>query len=153
MYWADRGDKTVIKKRAPDGTITVHAAGPFSDVRWMTAAPDGIVYLVDGVRLLRLALDGSATTLVPTLTEKRPPFQGGLWPGVDGTVYVAVPDERLVYEVSKNGRRRVAARSSLLWVAYGGLLDRQGRLWLLETSMINAVRVRRIDKNGKETVY
>lgn len=161
MYWADRGATTVVKRRAADGTIRTHSTGPFKDVRWMTVTPDGIVYLVDSGRLLRLAADGSVATVVPALSAEKPPpagvsdphYQGGLWPGAGGTVYVSVPGERLVLEVKPDGSMRVAARSPLMWAAYGGMLDRRGNLWLLETSKVNAVRVRRIDKSGKEKVY
>lgn len=161
MYWADREGTTVVKKRAPDGTIRTHSTGPFRDVRWMTATPDGLVYLVDSGRLLRIAADGSVLTVLAAVTAEKPApahvadphYQGGLWPGADGAVIVSVPEERLVLEVKPDGSTRVAARSPLLWAAYGGMLDRHGSLWLLETSKINAVRVRRIDKSGKERVY
>jgi hypothetical protein len=161
MYWADRGSTTVIKKRVPSGAVVTHATGPFRDVRWMTASPDGVVYLIDSGRLLRIAIDGSVSTVLAAVTaEKKPParvtdphYQGGLWPGSGGSIDVAVPEERLVLEVKPDGSTRIAARSPLLWAAYGGLLDRRGNLWLLETSKVNAVRVRRIDKDGKERVY
>jgi hypothetical protein len=161
MYWADRGAKTVIKKRAPDGTISVLASGPFRDVRWMTATAEGIVFLVDSGRLVRLASDGAMTTVLAAVSAKVPPpsrvsdphYQGGLFPGEDGSVYVTVPEERLVLKVDRGGGTHVAANSPRGWAAYGGMIDRAGNLWLLETSSINAVRVRRIDKDGKERVY
>lgn len=161
MYWADRGEKTVVKKRAPDGTIAVHSTGPFRDVRWMTVTKDGIVYLVDSGRLQRIAADGKVATVVAALSEKKPPpakvsaphYQAGLWTDAGGSVYVAVAEERLVLEVKPGGSTRVAARSPLLWAPYGGMLDKAGNLWLLETSVINAVRVRRIGKVGKECGY
>jgi sugar lactone lactonase YvrE len=161
MYWADRGEKTVVKQRALDGSITVHATGPFKDVRWMTATPDGVVYLVDSGRLLRILADGTVSTVVAALSERKPPpakvsdphYQGGLWTDPGGSVYVAVSEERLVLEVKPDGSTRVAARSPLLWAPYGGMVDRQGNLWLLETSKINAVRVRRIGKDGKERLF
>jgi sugar lactone lactonase YvrE len=161
MYWADRGAATVVKARAPDGTISVRSKGPFRDVRWMTATPDGVVYLVDTGRLLAVAKDGTVTTAVAVLSAKTPPpaavtdphYQGGLFVGPNGSVYVTVPEERLVLEVKSGGGTRVAARSPLFWAAYGGMIDRAGNLWLLETSSINAVRVRRIGKDGKERVF
>jgi hypothetical protein len=82
-----------------------------------------------------------------------PHYQGGLWTDASGGVYVAVAEERLILEVKPDGSTRVAARSSLLWAPYGGMIDRRGNLWVLETSVINAVRVRRIGKDGKERVY
>ena len=161
MYWADRGATTVVKKRAPDGSIAIHATGPFRDVRWMTASPEGVVYLVDSGRLLRIAADGTVATIVAALSARKPPpakvsdphYHGGLWTGAGGSVYVAVSEERLVLEVKPDGSTRVAARSPLLWAPYGGMLDRQGNLWVLETSVINAVRVRRIGKDGKERLF
>jgi hypothetical protein len=68
-------------------------------------------------------------------------------------VYVTIPGERLVLRVDASGARRIVARSPVLWAAHGVMVDRAGNLWLLETSSVNAVRVRRIDKNGKERVY
>lgn len=150
MFWADRGATTVIKRRAADGAIATYASGPFRDVRWMTATPEGVLYLVDSGRLLRIASGGAVSTVVPALSAEKPPppdvtdphYQGGLWPGPGGSIDVSVPEERLVLEVKPDGSTRVAARSPLLWAAYGGMLDRHGDLWLLETSKI-----------GKETVY
>jgi hypothetical protein len=161
MYWAERGPTTVVKKRVAGGAITTYATGPFRDVRWMTVTPDGVVYLVDSGRLLRIAAGGTVSTVLPAVSAEKPPpadvadphYQGGLWPCADGSIYVAVPEERLVLAVKPDGSTRVAARSPLLWAAYGGMLDRQGNLWLLETSKINAVRVRRIGKDGKQKVY
>src|SRR5262245_27270327 len=37
-YWVDIHDKTIVKKRATDGSITMHAKHDFRDPRWMTAA-------------------------------------------------------------------------------------------------------------------
>lgn len=150
MYWADRRGTVVVKKRAPGGAVTTYSTGPFRDVRWMTATPDGLVYLVDSGRLVRIATDGSVSTVLAAVSGAKP-HQGGLWPGARGAVFVAVPEERLVLEVRPDGSTRVAARSPLSWAAYGGMLDRQGNLWLLETSTKNAVRVRRIDKAGEWT--
>jgi len=156
MYWADRGEKTVVKRRAPDGSIATFSDGPFRDVRWMTVTPDGIVYVVDTGRLLHVTADGKVAVVVAALSAKKPPpakvgdphYQGGLWTGAKGSVYVAVSEERLVLEVKAEGRTRVAARSRFPWAPYGGMVDKAGNLWMLETSAVNAVRVRRIGKNG-----
>src|SRR5262245_16007507 len=103
-YWADRGAPTVIKKRSPDGRITTHAAAEFRDVRWMTATPDGTLYLIDGGDLRRVAPDGKVTTVAARLSEHTPGpacaadrhYQMGLWTDAQGSVYVAVAEERLV---------------------------------------------------------
>jgi hypothetical protein len=68
-------------------------------------------------------------------------------------VYVTIPEERLVLAVRPDGSTAVAARSPFPWAPYGGMVDRKGNLWLLETSVINAVRVRRIGKDGNERLF
>jgi hypothetical protein len=68
-------------------------------------------------------------------------------------VYVAVQLERLVLKVQANGSREVVARSSGGWSPSGGLFDRDGVLWLPEFSSTNAVRARRIARNGNERTF
>ena len=123
--------------------------------------PDGVVYLVDSGRLLRIA-DGGATSTVVARAERakasageslRPALPGRALDRSSGSVYVAISEERLILEVRPDGSTGVAARSPLLWAPYGGMVDRNGNLWVLETSAINAVRVRRIGKDGKERLF
>src|SRR5262245_24915667 len=114
-YWADRGAQTVIKRRSPDGKITAHATAAFRDVRWMTATPDGALYLIDGGDLRRVAPDGKVTTVAAKLSEHKPPparaadrhYQMGLWTDGEGNVYVAVAEERLVLKVQIDGTKQV----------------------------------------------
>jgi len=63
MYWAARGPVTQIQKRAPDGTASTFARASFRNVRWMTASPDGTVYLVDYQDLVRITPDGKIAIL------------------------------------------------------------------------------------------
>jgi sugar lactone lactonase YvrE len=160
-YWADSDGKTVIKKRSPDGKITTHATAEFRDVRWMTTTPDGTLYLIDAGDLRRVSSDGQVTTVAARLSEHKPPparaadrhYQMGLWTDAQGSVYVAVAEERLVLKVQADGTTKVFARTSRPWHPSGGVFDRDGNLWLLEYSSTNAVRARRIDRNGTERVF
>jgi hypothetical protein len=77
----------------------------------------------------------------------------GLWVDKDGAVYVAVAAERLVVRVTADGRSSVAAKSRDPWSPSGGLVDRDGNLWLLEYDTNAAARVRRIGKNGRDRVF
>ena len=47
----------------------------------------------------------------------------------------------------------VRAMSSEPWSPSGGMFDRDGNLWLLEYDSANAVRVRRIARNGRERIF
>lgn len=161
LYWADRGVETVIRKRSPGGTITTHARADFRRVSRMTASVNGTLYLLDHGDLRRVAPNGQVTTIAARLSARKPApaaasephYQLGLWTDGDGSVYVAVQREQLVLKVQANGGREVVARSSSGWSPSGGLFDRDGALWLLEFSSTNAVRVRRIARNGNERTF
>jgi len=161
MYWAESGAQTVIKKRTPAGQIHTHATGRFRDVRWMTAAADGTLFLIDAGDLLRIAPNGQISTLFYRVSERTlapsgangAHYQMGLWLEPSGAVDVAVAGERLVMQVPQNGKAHVTQRSPWPWSPSGGLVDPAGNVWLLEYSPTNAVRVRRINRDGTEQIF
>jgi hypothetical protein len=165
MYWADRGAPPVVKERSPGGKVTAHAVADFRDVRWMTAAPGGTLFLIDDGDLRRVSPDGRAATVAARLSSQDPPPAGvrdrhhhmGLWTDGTGAVYVAVAGDRVVLRVRAGGKAAVAARSPDGWAPSGDLCDRDGTLWVLEysSSLFRPAepRVRRIDRDGKERIY
>ncbi len=161
MYWADRGAQTLIKKRTPDGKISTHATADFRQIQWMTVTADGVLFLIDGGDLRRVAPDGKVTTVAARLSERKPApaeasdlnYHMGLWTDDKGSVYVAVARERLALKALDNGATVVVARSREGWSPSGGRFDRDGTLWLLEYSSTNAVRVRRIARDGSERAF
>ena len=161
MYWTDRGEKSAIMKRSPDGTVTTHAIADFRAVQWMTARADGVLFLMDGGDLRRVSPEGQVTTVVTSLSERKPPPSGvsernyhmGLWTDKQGLVYVAVARERLVLRVEADGKTKVVARTGESWSPSGGMFDREGNLWLLEYNSANSVRALRIDREGRERIF
>lgn len=161
MYWTDRGKATVIKKRSADGTITTHATAGFRAVGWMTAMPDGTLFLMDAGDLRRVSPDGKTTTMATLLSAQKPPpervrdpnYHMGLWTDKEGRVCVAIAAERLALRVNADGTVRIVAQSRDPWAPSGGMYDRDGNLWLLEYDAANAVRVRRFDHAGGERVF
>jgi len=153
MYWADRGAQTVIKKRTPNGPIVTHATGDFRSVHWMTALPDGTLFLMDAGDLRRVSTSGAVTTIARRLTSRTPVpsdladlnYHMGVWTDNAGRVYVAIGREGVVMRVGSTGGPQVVARSTAPWSVSGGMVDRQGNLWLLEYDTSNAVRVRKLD--------
>lgn len=148
MYWADRSQ---IMKRLPDGRIAVHARAAFRDVRWLAATPDGVVYVIDGANLLRVAPNGAVTTLARSLSRRsalRPNADErhllfGIWTDRGGNVYVADFAQARVLRVTQAGKVTAVATSSWPWSPTGGVFAPNGDLWLLEASITNQVRVRR----------
>lgn len=162
MYWAARGKQTVIRKRAPVGTVTDFSRGAaFEDVRWMAASPDGFVYLIDGPDLRQIAPDGTVTTRARGLRERavtqvtvgESHVLMGVWDDSRKNVYVAVYGARVVKKIAPDGTVSVAARTPFPWSPTGGMFASNGDLWLLECSPTNAVQVRRIAPDGRTQTY
>ncbi len=161
MYWSDRGEITRIRSRTRSGEVRTLAELRLEEVGWMTVGPDGSVYVTAGPDLWRITREGRATVLAAGLWE-RGALQFlvsdrhnlmGLWPDAAGNVYVAVYGAGVVKKVSPRGAVTVAARTSGLWSPTGGMVAPNGDLWLLETRIPNAVRVRRIRADGSVDVY
>jgi len=150
MYWADRYRKQ-IRMRTPNGRLYA-VAGGMRDVRWMHATADGTIYLVEKRDLLRVR-DGRVTVLVPNLAGTRflrPDVAMrhaimGIWSDADENVYVADYAHGEVKRITPNGRVSTVAESRFPWSPTGGGFAPNGDLWILETSVTNAVRVRRVD--------
>ena len=150
MYSANR-ERNEIVKRTPEGRVVVVARARFRDIRWMTATPDGTVYLIDSLDLIRIAIDGKVATVAHDITKRslvRPMAERhllmGLWTDRSGNVYVADGGAAVVKRFDRAGNVRVVAESAFPWFPTGGAFAANGDLWLLEATMTNQVRVRRI---------
>jgi streptogramin lyase len=156
-YFADRA-RNAIRIRKPNGEAADLARGHFRDIRWMTVTPEGTVYFVDTLDLMRVTPDGRLTTVARNLSEPRSllrPWAGGrhsvmgLWVDRAGNVYAAVNAEGVVKKIDSRGRITTVSRSNYPWSPTGGTFDRVGNLWLLEYGPGNAVRVRKITARGR----
>ncbi|MGK2962618.1 MAG: hypothetical protein ACSLFK_10805, partial [Gemmatimonadaceae bacterium] len=58
-----------------------------------------------------------------------------------------------VKRVSPRGEVSVISHSGLPWSPTGGMVAPNGDLWILETSLINEVRLKRIAANGSVSFY
>jgi hypothetical protein len=142
-------DKNEIRRRSLDGRVVTMARGSFKDIRWMTVTPNGIVYLIDSIDLVRVAPDGRITTIARNLSshalvgDDRHRVQG-LWLDRVGNIYVAASADRVVKRVTPAGRVDVVARSTFPWSPSGGAVAANGDLWILEYSITNQQRVRKV---------
>lgn len=158
MYWAERAAATAIMKRKPPGKPEVHARGAFRDVGWMTASREGVVYFIDDADLIRVLRDGRVETVAKNLRETsftqvhvadRHALMGP-WLDGQGNVYVAVWGARLVKKITPAGAVTIFARTSFPWSPTGGAFAPNGDLWLLESTMANQVRARRVTRGELE---
>ena len=156
MYWAERRKSIDIRKRKSGGPITVHSRGPFRDVRWMISNPDGVLYLIDAGDLKKILPSGKVITIAPKIASRSITRFNvgerhavmGLWLDRAGNVYAAVYGAGVVKRVTPAGVVTAVARSRLPWSPTGGMVAPDGSMWILETTLTNAVRVKRIGRDG-----
>jgi hypothetical protein len=161
MYWQEGEFPVTIRRRSPQGTVSTVGRCGSCRGGWMTVAPDGTLYFLDGDDLRRMGPDGRLSTLAKHLGRRIPTqvqvgerhLVMGLWTDAAGNVYAAIYGSREVKRIDPQGRVEVAARSSFPWSPTGGLSAPDGALWLLESSPTNRVRVRRVSADGRETIY
>jgi len=150
MYFANDA-RTEVRRRAPDGRVHVHARG-FRDIRWMHATPSGTIFLVDDGDVVRIK-SGRVTRLARNLAARfrlwRPHVGSrhalmGLWSDGAENVYVADNIRGEVKRITPAGQITIIASSPPMWSPTGGAFAANGDLWLLECSITNAVRLRKI---------
>ena len=162
MYWSEGDGPVEIRRKAPGGAITT--VGKCASCRgggWMTATSQGVVLFLDRGDLRRMAPDGALSTVAEHLESRTltQPQVGdrhllmGVWTDPAGNAYVAVYGDRQVKRIDPSGRIQVVATSSIPWSPTGGLVAANGDLWLLEYSVTNAARVRRVGKDGSEKTF
>ena len=150
MYFASN-DRKQVRKRAPNGTISEVARG-LTNIRWMIASADGTLHLIDGSDLVRIPPNGAPKRVARNLGD--PSFLRvhvskqhavmGLWTDRTGNVYAAVYGEGKVKRIAPDGKVTVIAESSGTWSPVGGAFASNGDLLLLECTLTNQVRLRRI---------
>lgn len=120
-------------------------------------SPDGTVYLTDLYDLVRVTPDGKVGTIarglaswnVKRLVEPDRNAVMGLWTDRQGDLYAAVYADRVVKKIQQDGRVTSVVHSGPPWAPTGGMIAPNGDLWILECSVTNAVRVRRISPSGQ----
>jgi hypothetical protein len=133
----------------------------FNDIRWMAAAENGNIYLIDQAALKRISQNGDVETLAEKLDERKisqfmvndPHMVMGVWTDRQENAYVAIYGGRMVKKVSPDKQVTIVAETSIGWSPTGGLVAPDGDFWLLECSPTNSVRVERITKDGKRIIY
>lgn len=151
MYWAERDSITTFKKRSPDGNITTLLQGKFTDVRWMHVTKAGVLYFIDLVDLYKIDA-GKLVLVAKNISENSPAFglyTGkhsllGIWTGNGEDVYVTNLSGQVVKRITQAGKIENMVYSTSPWSPTGGLFDKEGNLWVLEYSLTNEARVKKI---------
>ena len=133
ISFPNQSDKVMLLKAKPDGSVTVLAGSTrgyrdgrgseaqFSGIDGMAWAPDGSLYVTDGVYVRRVTMDGVVTTLgkgaltIPSYGEDLM----GLAVSPSGSVFVADYSQRRVLQLMPDRNTRTIAETGLFWSPTG----------------------------------
>lgn len=154
MYWVERFTTSRIMRKSKQGKITKLIEGKFGFIGWLACTKDGSLYFTENNRLHRLSADGQLKTLADNIGSKSTEFSMmgrnydsyGTWTDVADNIYLAMIDSKKVIRIGKDGKAITVINTSSLWTICSGIFDKNGDLWVLENSLANEVRARKIDK-------
>ncbi|MEZ4904294.1 MAG: hypothetical protein R2822_22355 [Spirosomataceae bacterium] len=149
MYWlvSSKSGSDWMKLSA-NQKIEWLATIPTKDVRWQFCSREGIFYYVDDNDLYTIKdkkphIVASDLDNIKGEDPKRKPNHSifGIWDDPKGALYVAVTSTKSVKKIASNGQVSVVYQSLFGWMPTGGIIDKKGHLWILETNQTNHVRV------------
>lgn len=162
-YWAKKtGNLEVLMKQTSDGRNHQFTDHQFDDIRWMHYSKnDKNLYVVDHLTIKKITPSGTVEVISKELKEDRTPFEGvadrhyifGLWTDSKLNVYVALYGAGKVKKISSSGNITTVFSSQEGWSPCGGLIDKEGIMWVMEFSKNNVTRVRKIIPNGEDILY
>ena len=149
--WKDGYEFYRIK---PDSTIEILGQGKFDDIRWMFCTEEGTLYFIDLDKIYQLK-NGQFRLIALNLIDKTVPFLWmdkrhslyGLWADDAENIYVCVYSGQKIKKIAQDGIVSTIYQSKLNWSPTNGLFDKQGNLWVMETSLTNNVRLQKVEKS------
>jgi hypothetical protein len=154
MYWVERFTTSRIMKKSEDGTISRVAEGKFGFIGWLYATDNGTLYFTESNKLRKLSPTGEISTIAENLLSKTTDFSVmgrnydsyGIWTDKENNIYLAMIDTKKVNRISPDGKVTTLLHSGSLWTVCSGLFDDEGNLWVLENSITNEVRARKLSQ-------
>lgn len=163
MFWAgsENACQTIVKKER-DNRVSRLGTACFENIRFMHALADGSLAVVDFQDLKKVDKEGKVTTVAAKMANRNwdnstsrenQSSVMGVWSDSRDNLYTAVAHLRQVKKFGKDGSATVAFETTFPWSPSGGMVDAQGRLWVLEFNVVNDVRVERINPDGTTRVF
>lgn len=148
-YYLKLNDATHVYKKPPDGQEVVLATGSFKGVSWLHPQADRSLLYVFRNGLYRMHQNGQTKLLAANLASGHSMFKladagrtvWGAWQDDTGNVFVAVFSDQRVKMIDVHGAVTDRYLSPEGWAPIQGIFDNEGKLWVMECSDKNEVRV------------
>ena len=142
-------DANHIYKRTLGGKETVFAKGNFKGVVWLHPQGDGTLLYVQKNALYSVDRYGNIQLIKSGIGNAKPSFtfsgnnitNWGVWKDSRDNIYIAAFSDQAVKKIDSKGTLSVVYQSTGNWTPLHGLFDNNNRLWVLEGSDKNEVRV------------
>lgn len=150
-FIAPYSDTTHIYKKPPHEPETVYATGQFKAVNWLHPQDDASLLYASTDTIYRVSTSGKIH-LVKVLKAKKPTDVNrlqiwGLWQDKAGNIYAAILNNSSIVKVDRMGNAKTIYSSANGWMPLHGLFDDSNRLWIMEGSQKNEVRVTSANAN------
>lgn len=162
-YWSKKeGEVQTLMKQTPNGTDHQFSDHAFEDIRWMHFSEnDYHLYVVDHLSVKRVDMEGKVevvsedlkkgSALLRSVADRHYVF--GLWTDPKMNTYVALYGAGTVKRIDPDGEATTVFSSPMGWSPCGGLIAKDGTMWIMEFSRTNKTRVRKILADGRSIVY
>lgn len=162
-YWPKKQTNgEILMKKFVDGANRQITNHKFNDIRWMHYSNfNDNLYVVDHLSVKKITPSGEVAVLAENLKEENPPFESvadhhyifGIWTDARFNVFVALYGAGKVVKINSTGKVSTIFTSNQGWSPCGGMIGKDGSLWVMEFSSGNGTRVRKIVHNGPDLVY
>lgn len=158
-YYAQMdGEKQYLVREKSDGTKELVTKEEFDDIRWIQYSKNRYSLLVvDYTSVKEVCLDGKVKLISDDFGSNSLAFSWvddrhkvmGVWTDSTGNIYTSVFGSQKIVVINQEGVVLDQIKVNGLWSPSGGVFDKDGNLWLLEYSVRNKARVRKITADGK----
>ena len=142
-------DTNHIYRVSPHGRETILATGNFKNVNWLHPQDDGSLFYVSNNAIYKVDTSGNIKLLKEQVGNSKPSFKfsgnsitiWGVWQDNAKNIYAAVFSDQAVKKIDTNGSMTIVYTSKDNWAPLHGVFDNENKLWVLESSDKNDIRV------------
>jgi len=142
-------DTNHIYKLSPEGKETIFATGNFKDISWLHPQDDGSLFYVSNNAIYKVDTLGNIRLVKEHVGNIKPSFKfsgnsitiWGVWQDNAKNIYAAVFSDQTVKKIDVAGNMTDIYKSKGNWTPLHGVFDNDNKLWVLESSDKNDVRV------------